>query len=190
MLLALASLAAAFTPLPAPAARLTGAVRTEPIVCTHASSRRAALLAGGAAVASLLPRPSSAEPLPTSAALAFDLDDEEDRAVLQLGVIAAIILPSPFIGIQMVHLTGLAPSASPRLVERCAAAPQTRPPCPLAGARHHLERRRRGDQEVARGERGRAQPKQKKALRGSTTVDKALRGCGPRLFAHAVTRTG
>ena len=108
MLLALLQLSAAFTPLPAltPSAN---AVRVEPVVCSAISSRRAALLAGGAAVASFLPSASQAtQPtavsgsLPTSASLALDLDDEEDRAVLQLAIIAAIILPSPFIGIQMV----------------------------------------------------------------------------------------
>ena len=97
MLLALLQLSAAFTPLPAltPSAN---AVRVEPVVCSAISSRRAALLAGGAAVASFLPSASQAtQPtavsgsLPTSASLALDLDDEEDRAVLQLAIIAAII---------------------------------------------------------------------------------------------------
>ena len=158
MLLALLQLSAAFTPLPAltPSAN---AVRVEPVVCSAISSRRAALLAGGAAVASFLPSASQAtQPtavsgsLPTSASLALDLDDEEDRAVLQLAIIAAIILPSPFIGIQMVCAAfpqALAPllvvCTSWRLLERCARTRPTHtppPPCPLSGEKDHLGERR------------------------------------------------
>ena len=159
MLLALLQLSAAFTPLPAltPSAN---AVRVEPVVCSAISSRRAALLAGGAAVASFLPSASQAtQPtavsgsLPTSASLALDLDDEEDRAVLQLAIIAAIILPSPFIGIQMVCaafpraltplllvLYLLAPVGTLRTRTRPTHTPP--PPCPLSGEKDHLGERR------------------------------------------------
>ena len=95
----------AFTPLAVSSFHSApAAVRLDGVVCNAAkpNSRRAALLSGGAAasaaIATMIPSKAKADYI-----LGFDMDDEEDRANLQLLIIAAIVLPSPFIGITMVR---------------------------------------------------------------------------------------